>query len=216
VVLETSVDLQYNEFTILRSSDPRRTMTDVTRILNAIEQGDTGATEKLLPLVYEELRLLAAHKMTQEVPGQTLQATALVHGVYLRLVGTADQSWNNRGHFFKAASEAMRRILIENARRKKSHKWGGGIGKVDLEDLDLPEETCMNVNDLLALDEALTKLIDADPIVSDLVKLHCYAGLPLVAVAQILEISSRTAERYWAFAKTWLFKEISGEEGKSL
>jgi RNA polymerase sigma factor (TIGR02999 family) len=186
-------------------------MTDVTRILNAIEQGDTGATEKLLPLVYEELRLLAAQKMKQEIPGQTLQATALVHEAYLRLVGTDDQSWDNRGHFFKAAAEAMRRILIENARRKRSLKWGRNIEKVDIEDLDLFKKSNINVDDLLALDEALTKLADADPIVFDLIKLHCYVGLPLVAVSKILGISSRTAERYWAFAKTWLFKEISGE-----
>jgi RNA polymerase sigma factor (TIGR02999 family) len=148
--------------------------------------------------------------MIQEVPGQTLQATALVHEAYLRLIGTGDHSWDNRRHFFKAAAEAMRRILIENARRKKSHKWGGGKEKVDLEDFDLLTESCTNVDDLLALDEALTKLSDADPIVSDLIKLHCYAGLPLVTVAQIMDISSRTAERYWAFAKTWLFKEIAG------
>jgi RNA polymerase sigma factor (TIGR02999 family) len=190
-------------------------MSDVTRILNAIERGDTGATEKLLPLVYEELRLLAAQKIMQEVPGQTLQATALVHEAYLRLIETGDQSWDNRRHFFKAAAEAMRRILIENARRKKSYKWGGGKAKLDIEDLDLLTENSMNVDDLLALDEALTKLAGADPIVSDLIKLHCYAGLSLVTVAQILGISSRTAERYWAFAKTWLFKEISGEEEKS-
>jgi RNA polymerase sigma factor (TIGR02999 family) len=191
-------------------------MTDVTRILNAIEGGDAKAADKLLPLVYEELRLLATQKMAQEKPGQTLQATALVHEAYLRLVGAEDQSWENRGHFFRAAAEAMRRILIENARRKKTHKCGGDMGKVVLEDVDLPVEICLDVNDLIALDEALIKLVDADAMVSDLVKLHCFAGLPLVAVAEILGVSSRTAERYWAFAKTWLYKEICGEEGKSL
>ena len=191
-------------------------MTDVTRILNAIEQGDTKAADELLPLVYEELRRLAAYKMAQEPPGQTLQATALVHEAYIRLVEAEHQGWKGRAHFFNAAAEAMRRILIENARRKKTHKCGGDISKVDLEKADLALETYLDVNDLLALDEALTKLAGADALVSDLVKLHCFAGLPLVTIAEILGISSRTTERYWAFAKTWLFKEISGESGKSL
>ena len=186
-------------------------MANVTHILNAIEQGDSGATEKLLPLVYEELRLLAAQKMYHEPLGQTLQATALVHEVYMRLVGAAEQSWDNRGYFFRAAAEAMRRILIDNARRKKTQKCGGDLKKVDLEDADLPVEICLDVDDLITLNEALTKLDDEDTVVSDLVKLHCFAGLPLVKVAEIMGISSRTAERYWAFAKTWLFKEISEE-----
>lgn len=190
-------------------------MADVTRILNAIEQGDARATEKLLPLIYDELRLLATRKMSQEPSGQTLQATALVHEAYLRLVGTEDQRWDNRGHFFKAAAEAMRRILIENARRKRANKRGGDMRKVDLEATD-PVETYLDLDELIALDEALTKLVVADAVVADLVKLHCFAGLPLVTVADILGVSSRTAERYWAFAKTWLFNEISGEEEKSL
>jgi len=191
-------------------------MSDVTRILNAIEQGDARATEKLLPLIYDELRLLATRKMSQEPSGQTLQATALVHEAYLRLIGTEDQSWDNRGHFFKAAAEAMRRILIENARRKRTNKRGGDMRKVDLEATDLPVETYLDLDELIALDEALTKLVIADAVVADLIKLHCFAGLPLIAVADILGVSSRTAERYWAFAKTWLFNEISGEEEKSL
>jgi len=186
-------------------------MADVTRILNAIEQGDPRATEELLPLVYEELRLLAAQKMSHEPSGQTLQATALVHEAYMRLVGAAEQSWDNRGHFFRAAAEAMRRILVDNARRKKSLRAGGDVKKVDLEGVDLPVEICLDADDLISLNEALIKLADADAVVSDLVKLHCFAGLPLVTVAEIIGISSRTAERYWAFAKTWLFKEISGE-----
>ena len=189
-------------------------MTDVTRILNAIEQGDAKAADELLPLVYEELRLLAAQKMSQEPPGQTLQATALVHEAYIRLVGTEGQGWDNRGHFFKAAAEAMRRILIEKARSKRSQKRGGHREEVDLDGAELPVDTCLDVNDLLALDEALTKLVDADAVVADLVKLHCFAGLPLATVAEIMGVSSRTAERYWAFAKTWLFKEISGTEDK--
>lgn len=192
-------------------------MSDVTRILNAIEQGDAKAADKLLPLVYEELRLLATRKMSQEPPGQTLQATALVHEAYLRLVGTEDQNWDNRGHFFKAAAEAMRRILIENALRKRTNKRGGDMVKVDLKAADLPMDTYLDLDDLFALDEALMKLVAADAVVADLVKLHCFAGLPLVTVADILGVSSRTAERYWAFAKTWLFNEMSGgEEEKSL
>ena len=190
-------------------------MADVTRILNAIERGDPKAAEELLPLVYDELRHLAAQKLSHEPPGQTLQATALVHEAYIRLVEAENQDWKGRAHFFKAAAEAMRRILVENARRKKTHKYGGDIKKVDFENEDLALETYLDINDLLALDEALTKLTNADALVSDLVKLHCFAGLPLVTIAEILGISSRTAERYWAFAKTWLFKEISGEEGKS-
>jgi RNA polymerase sigma factor (TIGR02999 family) len=141
-------------------------MTDVTRILNAIEQGDAGATEELLPLVYEELRLLAAQKMSQEPPGQTLQATALVHEAYLRLVEAKDQSWNSRGHFFKAAAEAMRRILVDNARRKKSLRAGGEHQQVDINQADrwaltLSDER--SLEDLLALDEALEKLSKTDP-----------------------------------------------------
>jgi RNA polymerase sigma factor (TIGR02999 family) len=177
-------------------------MSDVTRILNAIKQGDEQATDKLLPLVYEELRLLATQKISLEPPGQTLQATALVHEAYLRLVGIEDQSWDNRGHFFKSAAEAMRRILIENARQKRTHKRGGDMAKVNIEATDLPVETYLDLDELIALDDALKKLVDADAVVADLVKLHCFAGLPLVTVADILGVSTRTAERYWAFAKT--------------
>jgi RNA polymerase sigma factor (TIGR02999 family) len=187
-------------------------MNEVTRIINAIEQGDKGATEKLLPLVYEQLRVLAAQKMAQEKPGQTLQATALVHEAYLRLVGPEDLGWDNRGHFFKAAAEAMRRILIEKARSKKTRRRGGEVERVDLEVENLPIEDYLELDDLIDLDEALTKLAGVDAVIADLVKLHCFAGLPLSRVAEILDVSSRTAERYWAFAKTWLFREMSGEE----
>jgi RNA polymerase sigma factor (TIGR02999 family) len=186
-------------------------MSDVTRILNAIERGDLQATEELLPLVYEELRGLAARKLSQEPPGQTLQATALVHEVYLRLVGAEPQSWESRGHFFAAAAEAMRRILIENARRKKTGRRGGARGRVDVEQVDLPMEIGVAPDDLLALDEALTKLAEGDPAVAYVVKLHCFAGLPLAQVAELAGLSARTAERHWAFAKTWLYREISGE-----
>jgi len=187
-------------------------MNEVTRIINAIEQGDKGAAEKLLPLVYEELRVLAAQKMAQEKPGQTLQATALVHEAYLRLLGSEDGGWDNRGHFFKAAAEAMRRILIEKARSKRTRRRGGEVERIDLEVEDLPVESYFEVDDLIALDEALTRLAGEDEVIADVVKLHCFAGLALPTVAEILDVSLRTAERYWAFAKTWLFREMSGEE----
>lgn len=190
-------------------------MSDVTRILNAIEQGDVQATDELLPLVYEELRLLAARKLSREAPGHTLQATALVHEAYLRLVGDEPQSWDGRGHFFAAAAEAMRRILVESARQKKTRRRGGDQGRVGLDLVDLSVERPVGADDLLALDEALTRLTDADPIVANVVKLHCFAGLSLVHTAEILGFSSRTAERYWSFAKTWLYREISGGPGAS-
>ncbi len=188
-------------------------MTDVTRILNAIEQGDEKATEKLLPLVYEELRLLAAQKLSHETPGQTLQATALVHEAYIRLVGDDAHPWNSRGHFFAAAAEAMRRILVESARRKQSLKYGGGLNRIaDIEVTELPDELSISPDDLIALDEVLNQLAREDPVLVNLVHLHCFAGLPLVQVAEIMQISSRTAERYWAFAKAWLSREIKGKE----
>jgi len=188
-------------------------MSDVTRILNAIEQGDARAADELLPLVYEELRLLAAQKMSQEKPGQTLQATALVHEAYIRLVEAKDQSWNSRGHFFKAAAEAIRRILIENARRKSSLKRGGEHKRMEAVDIaGLPCESYVDPDELIALDEALAKLAGEDQSLADLTKLHCFAGLPLVQVADILGISSRTAERHWAFARAWLNKEILGQQ----
>ena len=187
-------------------------MTDVTRILNAIEQGDARATEKLLPLVYEELRLLAAQKMAQEKPGQTLQATALVHEVYLRLVEAKEQSWNSRGHFFKAAAEAMRRILIENARHKGSAKHGGKRRRVKLDVADLAIEGFSD--DIISLDEALTKLTDHKPLVAEVVRLRYFAGLTVTQVSEILGISPRTVDSYWAYAKAWLFREViqSNEE----
>jgi len=188
-------------------------MTDVTRILNAIEQGDAGATEELLPLVYEELRLLAAQRLSQESPGQTLQATALVHEAYLRLVEAKDQSWSSRGHFFKAAAEAMRRILVDNARRKKSLRAGGEHQKVDIDQdglgaLTLSDER--SSDDLLALDEALEKLSQTDPRNAELVKLRYFAGLSLDQVAKIEGVSRRTATRWWTYARAWLHREISG------
>ena len=181
-------------------------MSDVTRILNAIERGEAQATDELLPLVYEELRLLAAQKLSHEPPGQTLQATALVHEAYLRLVGDASIGWENRGHFFAAAAEAMRRILIENARRKKSPKHGGGRSGVDLEAVEPAAPTASD--DLVALDEALTRLGAEDPLKADLVKLRFFAGLSIDQAAQALKISRATAIRHWSFAKAWLFHEL--------
>jgi RNA polymerase sigma factor (TIGR02999 family) len=181
-------------------------MSDVTRILTAIEQGDTNATEKLLPLVYQELRCLAAQKMFQEQPGQTLQGTALVHEAYIRLVGSEAQQWGNRSHFFAAAAEAMRRILVENARRKKSFKHGGQLQKVSLDGLAAGAKE--NSDHLIALDEALDKLAAEDPTKAELVKLRYFAGLNIDQAAQMLGISRATAIRYWSFAKAWLFHAI--------
>jgi RNA polymerase sigma factor (TIGR02999 family) len=182
-------------------------MSDVTRILSAIERGDANATDQLLPLVYEELRVLAAQRLSQEPPGQTLQATALVHEAYLRLVGAQQPSWASRGHFFKAAAEAMRRILIDNARRKKSLKRGGGRRPADLDE-SLVVDDAPQVDGLLALDEALAKLAEQDPIKADLVKLRYFAGLTIEQAAKALDISHATAERYWDYARSWLRVEI--------
>jgi len=185
-------------------------MTDVTLILNAIEQGDARAADKLLPLVYEELRRLAAHKMSREQPGQTLQATALVHEAYLRLVGSEGQSWKSRTYFFGAAVEAMRRILIENARRKQRLKRRGGRQKVDLNDEDLAIEAPSD--DLIALDEALTKLAEVDKTKAELVKLRYFAGLTVEQAARLLDISPTTAKRHWTYAKAWLYGRIRSRD----
>jgi len=187
-------------------------MTDVTRILTAIEQGDSKAADKLLPLVYQELRRLAARKMSQESPGQTLQATALVHEAYIRLVGSEAPNWNSRTHFFAAAAEAMRHILIENARRKRRLKRGGGHKRVELDDAHLAINESSET--ILALDEALTRLALEEPAMADLVKLRYFAGLTLEQAAEILGVSCRTADRYWAYARAWLYKEI-GQDARS-
>ncbi len=190
-------------------------MTDVTRILQAIEQGDTRAVDELLPLVYEELRLLAAQKLSRESPGQTLQATALVHEAYLRLVGTEDQSWDNKGHFFKAAAEAMRRILVERARRKKNLKNGGEYERIALEIVTVIDESESSVDHLLAVDEALEKLSRKDRVKAELVKLRYFAGLTGKQAAKVLGISSATADRYWKYARCWLRFEIT-QKNKSI
>jgi RNA polymerase sigma factor (TIGR02999 family) len=185
-------------------------MSEVTRILSAIEQGDPHAAGQLLPLVYDELRRLAAQKLAQEKPGQTLQATALVHEAYLRLVeGDKAPHWNSRGHFFAAAAEAMRRILVENARRKRGLKHGGGCQRVNLEEaVSCPPEP---VEELLALSEALDRLAQEDPKKAELVKLRYFTGLSVQEAAEVLGISRATADRYWAYAKVWLYCAISGE-----
>ena len=185
-------------------------MSDVTRILSAIEEGDPHAASQLLPLVYDELRKLAAQKLAQEKPGQTLQATALVHEAYLRLVDVEQaQHWNSRGHFFGAAAEAMRLILIDNARRKQSRKRGGDWARHDLEELDLAASE--PPDEILALDEALCKLAAADKAAADVVQLRFFAGLPLPEVARLLGVSPRTADRLWAYARAWLHQEMQGE-----
>ena len=182
-------------------------MSDVTRILAAIEQGDVRAADELLPLVYEELCRLAAQKMSHEQPGQTLQATALVHEAYIRLVGSDDRDWSGKTHFFAAAAEAMRRILIENARRKQRLKRGGARQRVNLEDADIVTEEPSE--DIIALDEALAKLALEDPVKADLVKLRYFAGLTIEQAAKILNISRATADRYWSYSRAWLFDEIN-------
>ena len=183
-------------------------MSEVTRILSAIEHGDPHAAEQLLPLVYEELRKLAAQKLAQERPGQTLQATALVHDAYLRLVEVNEvQHWDSRGHFFAAAAEAMRRILIDNARRKRRPKHGGDRRRVDLDAAASVAEA--PADDLLALDEALTKLAAEEPIKAKLVKLRLFAGLSVPEAAKVLGLATRTAERYWTYARVWLYAELN-------
>jgi RNA polymerase sigma factor (TIGR02999 family) len=182
-------------------------MADVTRILSAIEQGDSHAAEQLLPLVYDELRKLAAAKLTQEKPGQTLDATALVHDAYLRLVdGEQPQGWNGRGHFFAAAAEAMRRILVENARRKKAAKAGGGWQRQELIDAELAVDS--TGDDLFAVDEALTRFAAQHPRAAQLVHLRFFLGQTLEEAAAQLGLQVRTAYRDWAYARAWLRREL--------
>ena len=181
-------------------------MSDVTRILDRVQQGDPKAAEELLPLVYDELRKLAAHKMAGEAPGQTLQPTALVHEAWLRLVGVPEQHWDGRGHFFAAAAEAMRRILVDNARRKQSLKHGGGLQRVDVTHLDvaLAEDGAT----ILAVSEALDRLTDEDPRCAELIKLRFFAGLSNVQAARMLGMAERTAKRTWAYARARLYEEL--------
>ena len=186
-------------------------MADVTRLLDAAATGDQKAAAELLPLVYDELRKLAAARMAQEQPGQTLQPTALVHEAYLRLVGSDPAAeWNSRSHFFGAAAEAMRRILVERARRRGRQRHGGGRKRVNL------EEACALVqprsDDLLALDEALTRLAARDPLRAELVKLRFFAGLTTAEAAEVLGVSVATADRWWTFARTWLYATLAADD----
>ena len=188
-------------------------MEPVSRILHAIAGGDPHAASELLPLVYDELRRLAAHRMAREQPGQTLDATGLVHEAYLRLVASRDasaprdQRWDNRGHFFAAAAEAMRRILIENSRRKKRHKHGGGRQRLDVEELDPPDRSAEDER-LLAVDEALQRLAAEEPQVAEVVRLRWFTGLSIEQTAAVLDISVRTTNRHWAYARAWLFQQL--------
>ncbi len=185
-------------------------MSDVTRILNAIKDGDAQATDRLLPLVYEELRRLAAQKLYHEPAGQTLQATALVHEAYIRLIGNDASSWNSRGHLFAAAAEAMRRILVENARRKKSQMRGGLFQGQDFDEMRVakahPQE------DLVELDEAIKKLAEHNPVAADVVTLRYFGGLTLEKIAEIKGVTGRTTRRYWHYARLWLFREMSRQD----
>ncbi|MEX2137784.1 MAG: ECF-type sigma factor [Pirellulales bacterium] len=186
-------------------------MSNVTQILAAIDHGDPQAAAKLLPLVYEELRKLAAQRMAREKPGHTLEATALVHEAYLRLLGGgAEQPWNSRGHFFSAAAEAMRRILVESARRKHALRRGGDRRKLELGFIE-PAVPRIS-DDILALDEALEKLAKKDPMKAELVKLRYFAGLSMEQLAEALGISPATAHRYWNYARAWLHQEIAGKD----
>lgn len=187
-----------------------RPMSDVTRMLSAIAKGDRQAPADLLPLVYDELRRLAAQWLAHETPGQTLQPTALVHEAFVRLTGAPETAWDNRRHFFAAAAEAMRRLLVENARRKQRLKHGGDRQRVSLEAAEALLQTPSE--DLLALDEALTRLTAHDPIKAEVVKLRFFAGLTMPEIAASLDLSQATVERYWTYARTWLYAELVGDD----
>ena len=183
-------------------------MNEVTQILSALQAGDPKAATELLPLVYEELRKLAAHRMANEPPGQTLQATALVHEAWLRLVSVEQQTWQNRAHFFGAAAEAMRRVLVDNARRKARLKHGGALQRVELANLDVA--TTADDDQVRAVSDALDKLAGHDPVGAELIKLRFFAGLPNVEAARVLGLPERTAKRAWAYARAWLREELKG------
>jgi RNA polymerase sigma factor (TIGR02999 family) len=185
-------------------------VSDVTRVLDRVQQGEPKAAEELLPLVYEELRKLATHKMALEPPGHTLQPTALVHEAWLRLVGTSDPHWHGRGHFFGAAAEAMRRILIERARRRERQRHGGQLERVDLDAVEIAAP--LPDSDLLALDEALDRLAVLDPPAAELVKLRFFAGVAHAEAAKILRMSRSGADRTWVFARAWLLQQIKAGE----
>lgn len=190
--------------------DPETAQHEVTRVLQALSQGDPKSTEVLIPLVYNELRHLAAHRLAHERAGQTLQATALVHEAYLRLLAPAEQTWANRRHFFSAAAEAMRRIMIESARRKHAIKRGGDMERSDIDVDEIPFSPTSV--DLLELNEAIQELDKVDHTAAELVKLRYFAGLTMHQIAEVFGVSLRTAENLWAFARTWLYEELSGED----
>ena len=185
-------------------------MTEITQILTAIDRGDAQAADELLPLVYGELRRLAAQKLSHEKPGQTLQATALVHEAYIRLVGSEDQHWDSRGHFFAAAAEAMRRILLNRARDKQRLKRGGGRRVLDLDQIEFAVD--MPGEDLIGVDEVIEQLAVEDKVCADLVRLRFYAGLTVEEAAASLNIGRRTADRYWAFARAWLYSHLRPDD----
>ena len=186
-------------------------MSDITRILDAIGQGEAQAADQLLPVAYQELRRLAAHKMASESPGQTLQPTALVHEAWLKLVGQENRKWEDRNHFFAASAEAMRRILVDNARRKRTQRHGGGQRRVQLDDVKLAVE---NDDLLLAVNDALEKLAVTDKQKAELVKLHYFVGMTIEEAAQVLGISEPMAKRHWAYARAWLSEEIRSQQGR--
>jgi RNA polymerase sigma factor (TIGR02999 family) len=190
----------------LEKPDSTSDVSDINRVLTAIEQGDANATDKLLPLIYDELRKLAAHKMANEMAGQTLQPTALVHEAWMRLVGKENSKFQNRAHFFAAAAEAMRRILIDNARRKRAVRHGGGQQRVDFEQVELVSPD--NDDQLLAVNDALDKLAAHNNVEAELVKLRYFVGMTVEEAAEVLGISARTADNYWAHARAWLFREL--------
>jgi len=198
---------------ILTATCQPRGMSDVTQILTSIEQGDPKAAEELLPLVYQELRRLAANKMAAQAAGQTLQATALVHEAYLRLVGSGDHSWDSRGHFFAAAAEAMRHILVDRARRKKRAKHGGELQRLDLDVVEIAAEG--DDEKILLVHEALNKLAAQDPVKAEVVKLHYFAGLTHEETAQVLKLSEKTVRRHWNFSRVWLYRSIRSQDGEA-
>lgn len=214
LILWTSAEISINGWLPVDGPIPagRSAMLDVTQILAAIEQGDSGASDQLLVVVYEELRKLAKARLAQEQPGQTLQATALVHEAWLRLVGRSEgpTNWNGRGHFFGAAAEAMRRILIEQARRKDRLKHGGHLKQVEIAEIAMPASE--HHVDLLDLNEALSKLETHEPSIAQLVKLRYFAGLSIEESADAMQISPATAKRYWAYARAWLYGQLRREE----
>lgn len=184
-------------------------MSEVTQLLTAVEQGDSATADRLLPMVYAELRRLAAHQLAQEKPGQTLQATALVHEAYLRLTGDPDRQWNVARHFFRAAAGAMRRILVDHARWKRAAAHGGGWIRVSVEEIQLATE--MPAEQLLVVDEALQRFDQSHPQAAELVQLRFYTGVSQQEAADMLGVSRRTADRFWEFARAWLFTEIRGQ-----